>query len=228
MALKGSAFMIMWHDIAPEADAEYNLWHTRQHMPERLDHPGFLRSRRGINRGLARQVYFTCYEGEALETFLSPEYARSLNEPTDWTRQVAPHFRNFLRMACTVVRSSGRGVGGGLVTSRFSLPAGMDEASAVTKLVPVLDALEQTHPLTAIHLAAARPAFSGQKTSETELRPPMHERPFDLVAFAETIGPAEADSAAPLIEQALASAGFADQIVQPYGVAYTLERRDAQ
>ncbi len=228
MALKGSAFMIMWHDIAPEADAEYNLWHTRQHMPERLDHPGFLRSRRGINRDLARQAYFTCYEGEALESFLSPEYARSLNEPTDWTRQVAPYFRNFLRMACAVVRSDGRGLGGGLVTSRFSLQPGMDEAAAVAALGPVLDALAQTHPITGIHLAAARPAFSGQKTSETELRPPMHERPFDLVVFAETTGPAEAEAAALLVEPAIAAAGFRDQIVQPYGVAYTLERRSAQ
>lgn len=226
MALKGSAFIIMWHDIAEPADAEYNTWHTRQHMPERLDHPGFLRSRRGINRALANQIYFTCYEGEDLATFLSPEYSHSLNNPTDWTRQVAPHFRNFLRMACTVLRTSGRGAGGGLVTSRFDLPAGMDEAAAVAALAPALDALEDNRLVTGVHLAAARPDFSSQKTSETGLRPPMHEKPFDLVVYVETIGLPEATTLAPELEAALAAQGFADQIVQPYDVAYTLERRD--
>lgn len=228
MALKGSAFMIMWHDIAAEGDAEYNLWHTRQHMPERLDHPGFLRSRRGINRGLAKQVYFTCYEGQDLETFVSRDYSHSLNNPTEWTRSVAPHFRNFLRMACQVLRTGGRGLGGGLVTSRFELPAEVGEAEAVERLAPVLDALEQHAHVSGVHLAAARPDFSSQKTSETGLRPPMHERPFDLLVFVETIGPDEAAFLTAEVEAAIGAAGFGDQIVQPYGVAYTLEKRDVQ
>lgn len=228
MSLKGSAFMIMWHDIVAHADADYNAWHTRQHMPERLDHPGFLRSRRGINRKLDTQVYFTCYEGDALDTFVSPEYSRSLNNPTDWTRQVAPHFRNFLRMACTVLRTGGRGVGGGLVTSRFDLPDGMTEQAAAALLEPVLALLEENPLASAIHLAAARPEYSSQETSETDLRPPMHERSFQLVVFAETIGAEEAESFAPQIEQAIASTGFAEQVVQAYAVAYTLERRDAR
>ncbi len=228
MALKGAAFVIMWHDIAPEGDAEYNLWHTRQHMPERLDHPGFLRSRRGVNRALTRQVYFTVYEGQGLETFDSPAYSRSLNHPTEWTQKVAPTFRNFLRTACAVLRSGGRGVGGGLVTSRFRLPAGMGEADAAAALEPVLAALED-HPLaTAAHLAAARPDFSGAPTSETELRPPMDEEPFDLVVMIEAIGLAEADALAPEVEAAIAAAGFARQTVQAYDVAYTLEPRAAQ
>ncbi len=227
MTLKGSAFMIMWHDIAATADAEYNLWHTRQHMPERLDHPGFLRSRRGINRSLDNQIYFTCYEGETLETFVSPDYLHSLNNPTDWTRSVAPSFRNFLRMACTVLRSGGRGAGGGLITSRCDLPAGMSEADAVQALSATLDTLENDARITAVHLAGARPDYSCQQTSETELRPAMHERPFQIVVFAETIGLAEATSLAPEMETAIAGCGFTGQIIQPYVVAYTLERRVA-
>lgn len=228
MALKGSAFMIMWHDIAAEGDAEYNRWHTQQHMPERLDHPGFLRSRRGINRSLDRQVYFTCYEGEAPETFLSPEYRHSLDNPTEWTRTVAPHFRNFLRMACTVLHSGGRGVGGGLVSARITLPAGMDEATAAAQLAPAIAALEADPLVTAVHLAGARPVFAGQKSSETALRPPMDEAPFDLVLMADSIGLPEAEALVPTIAAALAAAGFPGALVQPYAVAYTLERRDAR
>lgn len=228
MALKGSAFVIMWHDIAPGSDAEYNLWHTRQHMPERLDHPGFRRSRRGINRALPRQVYFTCYEGDGLDTFLSAEYLASLNGPTDWTRSVAPHFRNFLRMACTVLHTSGRGSGGGLVTSRFDLPDGVDEATMAARLAPLLRHYLDHPAVTAVHLAAARPNFAGGETSETGLRPPMDERPFALVVYIETIGLPEATDLAPVLEGSLAELGAHDQIVQPYAVAYTLERREAQ
>lgn len=228
MALKGTAFIIMWHDITAEGDAEYNRWHTQQHMPERLDHPGFLRSRRGINRGLDRQAYFTCYEGETPASFDSAEYQHSLNNPTAWTRQVAPEFRNFLRMACTVLYTGGRGVGGGLVTSRFTLPSGLNEGDATAQLMPVIKALEQHDLISAVHLAAARPAVSGGKTSETTLRPPMHEAAFDLVLFVETIGLPEAEAVTPAIRDAIMAAGFADQIVQPYAVAYTLERRDRQ
>ncbi len=38
----GSAAVAMWWDIAPEVRAEWEDWHTREHMPERLAIPGFL------------------------------------------------------------------------------------------------------------------------------------------------------------------------------------------
>lgn len=227
MALKGSAFIIMWHDIAPDGDAEYNAWHTRQHMPERLDHPGFRRSRRGINRGAAHQVYFTLYEGDRLDSFLSPEYAHSLNNPTEWTQAVAPHFRHFLRMACEIRHTEGRGVGGGLVTARLVLPTGLDEAQAEAALLPVIAQIGSLNAVTAVHLAVARPDFSSQKTSETQLRPQMNEAPFDLVLVIETIGLAEAEGECAGIAALLSASGFAEPLVQAYDVAYTLEKRDA-
>jgi hypothetical protein len=40
MTLQGTAFLAIWHDIAAEGEPEYNLWHTREHMPERVGIPG--------------------------------------------------------------------------------------------------------------------------------------------------------------------------------------------
>jgi hypothetical protein len=225
MALKGRAFVIMWHDITPQGDAQYNQWHTRQHMPERLDHAGFLRSRRGVNRGLERQIYFTLYEGADLEAFVAPDYAQSLNHPTAWTQNVAPHFRNFLRVACEIVHTSGRGVGGAVATVRLTCD---EEGAAVAALAPALASIEGMAQVTGVHLAAARPGFSDQETSETQLRPRMHEAPFDLVLVVETMGLAEACEAEGGIMAALAQAGFAGGLFQPYDVAYTLEKRDAR
>jgi len=36
----------MWWDIPPEVRAEWEHWHTTEHMPERLGIPGFLRGLR--------------------------------------------------------------------------------------------------------------------------------------------------------------------------------------
>lgn len=224
MSLLGTAFVIMWHDIAAEGKLEYLRWHTRQHMPERLSHRGFLRSRRGVNWSVERQQYFTVYEGETLETFTSEDYARSLNNPTEWTRSVAPHFRNFLRVPCAVTSTRGRGVGGALATFRGSLPAGQTEGEVLKALERPLDALMERDPVTGVHVAVARPAYSGGRTRETELRPAMQETPFDVVVMVEGVGLPELEADAEAMREVLAPVGLRNLIGQCYDVAYVLER----
>jgi hypothetical protein len=222
--LLGTAFMIMWHDIAPEADGEYHLWHTREHMPERIALPGFLRSRRGVNRRLPRQQYFTLYEGESLETFLSEGYARSLNFPTAWTTRIAPHFRNFLRMSCKIASAEGRGIGGALTTVRCSLNPGVTEADALALVPAVNDALMAIVSVCGAHVGVARPAFSSQATKETELRPHMAENTFDLVLIVEGIGLAELERDESAIAKACAILPVGDLAIQSYDMAYMLTR----
>jgi hypothetical protein len=224
MALAGEAFVIMWHDISEEGDADYNQWHTRQHMPERIDLPGFLRSRRGVNRSLDRQRYFTLYEGDSLETFLSPEYARSLNFPTEWTRRVAPSFRNFLRTACSVTNTGGQGIGGGIATLRASLPDGATEAETLKSLEPIVDEIAALPSVTAVHVGCDRTAFAGGATKETELRPAMSEPRFDLVVVVEGIGLAELSADEPVMMAAMARSRCRDVTAQSYDVAYILAR----
>ena len=43
------AAVAMWWDIAPEVQSEWEDWHTREHMPERLSIPGFLRGSRWVS-----------------------------------------------------------------------------------------------------------------------------------------------------------------------------------
>lgn len=222
--LHGNAFMIMWHDITPEADDEYHHWHTKQHMPERLGHRGFLRSRRGVNWDIDRQRYFTLYEGEALETFVSEDYLASLNGPTEWTNRMAPHFRNFLRCACEVKYSVGRGLGGALVTFRGRLPSGLDEDAFAKALRPQFETLLGEPKITAAHLAFARPEFSDLHTRETALRPKMSEDEFDFVAIVESFGLRELARIEPEIRSRLQRAGNCEVMSQSYGIAYTLEK----
>src|SRR5215208_2640650 len=79
MTLQGTAFLAMWHDIAAAAEPEYNLWHTREHMPERLGIPGFEVGRRYVDWNLDTFRYFTLYEGRSLDVFRSAPYLARLN-----------------------------------------------------------------------------------------------------------------------------------------------------
>jgi hypothetical protein len=226
----GSAFVIMWHDIATEGESEYHHWHSKEHMPERLSHPGFLRSRRGVNWSYGRQRYFTLYEGEALDTFLSAEYARSLNGPTEWTSRMAPHFRHFLRSACEVVYSAGRGVGGALCTIRGDLPGdegdGAREALLLDRLLPGLERLVEDPRVCGVHLAMPRPDFSAVRTRETDLRPPMDERGFEFVLIVESYGLREMETVMPAAAELLEDAGAANLLTQAYDTAYVLDEKD--
>ena len=114
------AFLAIWHDIAPDMEAEWHRWHTHEHMPERIAIPGFLAGRRymrhdalsplpdGADEALPR--CFTLYEGTGIDVFHSDAYLARLNNPTDWTRSMSPAFQNFARGACHLRVSSGDGL----------------------------------------------------------------------------------------------------------------------
>ena len=36
MSLAGSGVVAIWHDLLPEAKADFYEWHDREHMPERV------------------------------------------------------------------------------------------------------------------------------------------------------------------------------------------------
>jgi hypothetical protein len=44
MSLLGKGVLAIWNGIAPEAEEDFVAWHVREHIPERVALPGFLRS----------------------------------------------------------------------------------------------------------------------------------------------------------------------------------------
>ena len=66
MGMLGQAALVMWWDIAPGGDADFHEWHAREHFPERLGVPGFLRGRRYVVED-GEPRYFTLYELDRLE-----------------------------------------------------------------------------------------------------------------------------------------------------------------
>lgn len=221
MTLRGSGMVIMWHDITAEGDGAYHLWHTHEHMPERIALPGFLRARRGVNRGLARQHYFTLYECEDLGGTVSPAYLQSLNFPSAWTQKVAPEFRNFKRMSCRTTATRGQGLGGSISTFRAVLPGGEGD---LDRLDPALDLIMAIPSVTGVHIAVPEPAFTNGDTTEVKIRPAMTEPDFGVVVIVEGIGLAEIAADEARIADLLAQHGLGDIIAQSYDMAYMLDR----
>ncbi|HYI87504.1 MAG TPA: hypothetical protein VEX61_10440, partial [Burkholderiales bacterium] len=80
----GKAAVAMWWEIASEVRAEWEDWHTREHMPERLGIPGFLRGTRWIAES-GQPSYFVLYEAERVQTLTAGTYLERLNHPTRWS-----------------------------------------------------------------------------------------------------------------------------------------------
>ncbi len=114
MPLAGSAFLALWNDIAREREAEYDRWHTREHVPERVGVPGFRGARRYVNRARGNHRYFTLYELDDLAVLDGAAYRALVAHPTPWSAAMRPDFANFLRAPCALVHSRGEGIGGAI------------------------------------------------------------------------------------------------------------------
>ena len=114
MALHGSAFLALWNDISRTREPEYDRWHTQEHVPERVAVTGFHGARRYVNRAREHHRYFTLYDVANLGVFDSREYMDLVEHPTPWSASMRPDFSNFLRATCSVVTSTGDGIGAAL------------------------------------------------------------------------------------------------------------------
>src|SRR5665213_2099881 len=169
MSLAGLGTVCIWHDLVPEARDEFQMWHNREHMPERLGIPGFRRGRR--YRALAgAPEYFNLYEAESAEVLGGSDYLNRLNAPTEWTKRVVPSFRNVSRSICRVVYSAGVGQGGSMLTQRFDIGAagraGVIEALRQRLLPPLVD----RKGVAGVHLCVADEPISAIQTTEKKVR----------------------------------------------------------
>ncbi len=152
----GRAAVAMWWDVAPEMRAEWEDWHTREHMPERLGIAGFLRGTRWVAHS-GEPSYFVLYEVAQLATITSGPYLERLNDPTPWSRKMMPHHRNMVRSLCLVRDGFGCGLAHTLATIRLSPQA------------PAAPDLCRREGITAMHLLESQP-MPAAPTAEQKIR----------------------------------------------------------
>src|SRR5437667_4531143 len=120
MSLSGQGAVAIWHDIAPDARAEFYRWHGLEHMPERLDIPGFVRGRRYIALD-GEPEFFNLYETESPFTLTGPDYLARLDNPTPWTVATVKYFTHVVRSLCRIAASCGEAQGGVIATYRYDV-----------------------------------------------------------------------------------------------------------
>ena len=166
MPLLGTGVLAIWNGIDPAADADFVAWHVREHIPERVGLPGFLRGRRYAALD-GHPAYFNFYETTSPAALTSPEYHARLNAPTPWTKRVVQHFRDTSRTVCDVAVSLGVGDGAWIETIRLR-PTIDDFATHLT--TTILQPALAAPGIVAIHLLQGRPADSTGGTAEKALR----------------------------------------------------------
>lgn len=167
MTLLGRAAVAIWHGIAPEGREEFYAWHGREHMPERVGIPGFLRGRRFIAID-ADLEFFNIYETQGLNVVKGPDYRARLNAPTPWTMATVKHFRSVARALTEVAASLGTADGGIIATLRCDLAD--DLVAPVAMAEGVLRELCELPGVAAAHLLLADMEASGEANAEQRAR----------------------------------------------------------
>jgi hypothetical protein len=89
MAKKGRGIFLVYTDIDPMHEDEFNAWYNTEHLPELLSLPGFLDAARYVAyKGVPR--YLAVYELESAEALKSAEFQKWRANPSPWSRRISP------------------------------------------------------------------------------------------------------------------------------------------
>ncbi|MBI2744650.1 MAG: hypothetical protein HYX45_03615 [Burkholderiales bacterium] len=106
-----TAFLALWNSVSSaRLQPEYEVWHTFEHVPERVGLPGFVEARRyrahADHPGEAPR-YYTCYWLASLAALETPQYRDVFTHPTPWSTRMRGELRDFLRLPCTLQGTRG-------------------------------------------------------------------------------------------------------------------------
>lgn len=196
MPLRGQGALVIWRSVTAESEEDALRWHNTEHMAERCAVPGFLRGRRYVSVEPPRH-YLDFYETATAETIRSEPYLARLNDPTPWSRRVLPHFRGTFRVGCRVVVSSGRGLGGTMLTVRLRPAEGRGEALRAWLTGPALEGLRAPAGVVGMHVLETAPETTRVPTAEGKLKGgelAPAEDPWPQIVLVECSDPDVADA----------------------------------
>jgi hypothetical protein len=224
----GRAAVAMWWDISPEMKAEFEDWHSHEHMPERLAIPGFLRGTRWIALS-GEPSYFILYEAARLATITRGAYLERLNNPTPWSRKMMPHHRNMVRSLCRVRATFGSGLAHALATIRFSPSPGSGRSIAKWLAVDAMLTLPQRKGLIGAHLLESQPMTGTPQTAEQKIRGKDARADWVLLICGYDVDAVKAVVSNQLAPDALAAHGALPGVAEAlYRAAYSLTSRDVR
>lgn len=217
--------MAVWHDLEPGHDAEFDAWYRRQHIPERLQQPGFLEARRYATAGDSPR-YCAIYWLESVAALQTPQYLARLDQPTGWTRRMMPRFRDMARSPCTMSCDYGSGLGGMMIwIADFSADGAADSLRA--RLAPVLAAHCDDPGIVRVQLWETDPEVRARVSLEQRFRS-GRDRVADWIVFIEGAAAEALVAAADRTRAAIGGAASAALRVSPwYRLLWRVEADEA-
>ncbi|MDP6346220.1 MAG: hypothetical protein QF578_03595 [Alphaproteobacteria bacterium] len=161
--------MAFWADIGHDHTLRFQQWHNCEHIHERVGIPGFNVGRR--YRGIGEAPKFLMfYETDDAAVLGSEPYLERLNDPTPWTQESLPYFRNPMRNIYGLVAEHGAPApteAPYMHVFRFNLPDGEGALDwHGQQWLPAVSAIDEVHRG---RLYAVDEAISGIMTSERQI-----------------------------------------------------------
>jgi hypothetical protein len=161
--------IVIWNEILPEARSDFLEWHSREHIPERVSIPGFLRGQRWFGEEASPQ-YLTVYDTRDAAVLTSEAYLQRLNNPTPWTRSAVAAFRNTARAAGERLWQSSESCGGMVLAARLDPEPQQITEVADRLMAGTLSSLARAPGIARVRLAASVRSASQIQTAERSVR----------------------------------------------------------
>ena len=169
MALLGKGALLNWGGVLPKHDLDYNLWHSLEHMPERMSVKGFLRAFRcvGLKGTNDNDKYFMMYDVKSKGILSSKQYLNRLNNPTDWTSKILSKYVYPSRAICEVIKTKSltHGLSGFFVTIRY-----LSQNNDIKNFYNISDEIMCQNGIFSIHCFQSDREISLLKTKEKVIR----------------------------------------------------------
>ena len=169
MALLGKGALLNWGGVLSKYDLDYNLWHSLEHMPERISVKGFLRAFRcvGLKGTDDDNKYFMMYDVTNKDVLSSKQYLNRLNNPTDWTSKILSQYVYPSRAICQVIKTKSltSGLSGFFVTIRY-----LAKNNEIKKFYNISDLIMSKNGILSIHCFRSDKKNSLLKTKEKAIR----------------------------------------------------------
>jgi hypothetical protein len=132
MDTKGKGIFLVFTDVDPKHEEEFNAWYDTEHLGDLLKLPGFLDAARYVAvKGGPR--YLAIYELATADALKSPEFQGLRAAPSPWSRRMSPTVigKNLARTLGTQifpadVERADRGWAPALQIGRMSVPEAVD------------------------------------------------------------------------------------------------------
>jgi hypothetical protein len=222
MPLLGKAAVVIWADMDAGMLDQHDIWHSAEHLPERMGVPGFLRGRRCAAVDSSAQPRFVLYELGDIAVSTSAPYLERLNNPTHWSKRVMANCR-LSRTLCQVTATYGEGVGGGISTIRLAPRPGEERALQSWLVDEALPELAQQESVVGAHLLQRDTATVKPMTNEEKGRRGGADASADWVILVESFSGRLAAGAAEALLAQLGRKGAADgTIAAAYATSHVM------